>query len=782
MTAKELVEELPKGLLKWYGFEKGEKALYITAHTKTDQALADALWECGLHRECVLWDAMEEWGGREYSFVVVSSAIEAAGGGEQVVKMLKRAKGFMNPGGKLLLITDNRLAVRYFCGDKDPFTGRNFDGIENYKRAGVMGDHQGQGRLYSKAELTDMLEDSGFLHHKFYGVFPEIPCPQILIAEGYEPDEELELRIFPQYHSPDTIFLEEENLYSTMMHNGLFWVMANGFFIECPLDGAFSPADQVSLSADRGKENAMCTMIGNDGTVIKKPLYKEGLKKAEALKENNEYLKNRGIGMIEGELSDGAFVMPYVKGVSLVKHFRRLMTEDIQEFLCQFDALWQMILDSSDHVDREEVEWERFNPWWEEETDERKKKNIDRNQWRAAAFGSEEDRECLGPVLERGYMDLVLLNGFFTDRGYVFFDQELYVKHLPAKAIMLRNVDFLYRGEARLEMVFPRKELLERYKLDRYKEIYYAHIRHFLTRLRNDDLLRSYHRSRRRNHEIVHSNRQRMNYSSEESQRFFFHTFQNLENKKLYLFGCGNFAKKFVSLYKEDYSIEGILDNNETRWGDTMEGIKILPPSVLKDLEPGGYKVIICIKNYVGVLRQLREMGAVNLGIYDTNMEYVHRPGKEKDKGVCLGLERKKYHVGYVAGVFDLFHMGHLNLLRRAKEQCDYLIAGVVTDEGVRKNKGGDSFISFQERLAIVQACRYVDEAVGIPLEFCDTKDAYLKFQFDVQFSGSDYADNPAWLEKRDFLRKRGAELVFFPYTESTSSTKIKSLIEKRLL
>lgn len=71
-----------------------------------------------------------------------------------------------------------------------------------------------------------------------------------------------------------------------------------------------------------------------------------------------------------------------------------------------------------------------------------------------------------------------------------------------------------------------------------------------------------------------------------------------------------------------------------------MEGIKILPPSVLKDLEPGGYKVIICIKNYVGVLRQLREMGAVNLGIYDTNMEYVHRPRNKKDKGICLGLER----------------------------------------------------------------------------------------------------------------------------------------------
>jgi len=142
----------------------------------------------------------------------------------------------------------------------------------------------------------------------------------------------------------------------------------------------------------------------------------------------------------------------------------------------------------------------------------------------------------------------------------------------------------------------------------------------------------------------------------------------------------------------------------------------------------------------------------------------------------------KKYHVGYVAGVFDLFHVGHLNLLRRAKEQCDYLIVGVVTDEGVRRHKNTASFIPFEERLALVQACRYVDEAVEIPLGYSDTKDAYLKFQFDVQFSGSDYVNDVEWLEKKKFLQRHGSDLVFFPYTESTNSTKIKEMIDKKLM
>lgn len=118
--------------------------------------------------------------------------------------------------------------------------------------------------------------------------------------------------------------------------------------------------------------------------------------------------------------------------------------------------------------------------------------------------------------------------------------------------------------------------------------------------------------------------------------------------------------------------------------------------------------------------------------------------------------------MGYVAGVFDLFHVGHLNLLRSAKEQCNYLIVGVVTDEGVRKYKHTVCIVPFEERMEIVRSCRYVDEVVEIPLEYYDTDEAYRRYQFDVQFSGSDYADSPGWIAKKAFLQKRGADMVFF--------------------
>lgn len=151
---------------------------------------------------------------------------------------------------------------------------------------------------------------------------------------------------------------------------------------------------------------------------------------------------------------------------------------------------------------------------------------------------------------------------------------------------------------------------------------------------------------------------------------------------------------------------------------------------------------------------------------------------KDPKAGAASLAWEKPYNVGYVAGVFDMFHMGHLNLLRRAKEQCSHLIVGVVTDEGVIKHKRSRPRIPFQERLAIVAACRYVDEAVEIPLDQGDTDEAYRRYGFDVQFSGSDYADDPRWQAKREFLQRNGSDMVFFPYTEGVSTTMLKDMLD----
>ena len=136
----------------------------------------------------------------------------------------------------------------------------------------------------------------------------------------------------------------------------------------------------------------------------------------------------------------------------------------------------------------------------------------------------------------------------------------------------------------------------------------------------------------------------------------------------------------------------------------------------------------------------------------------------------------KKYKVGYTAGVFDMFHIGHLNILKRAKEQCEFLIVGVTTDELVSyKNK--QAIIPHEERMAIVESIKYVDKVV--PQENMDKMQAWEKYKFDVMFVGSDWKGTEKWNEFERQFGEVGVDIVYLPYTKGTSSTKLRDALER---
>ena len=132
--------------------------------------------------------------------------------------------------------------------------------------------------------------------------------------------------------------------------------------------------------------------------------------------------------------------------------------------------------------------------------------------------------------------------------------------------------------------------------------------------------------------------------------------------------------------------------------------------------------------------------------------------------------------IGYTTGVYDLFHIGHLNLLRKAKAQCDYLIVGVTTDELV-SYKHKRAVIPFEERIQIVEAIRYVDQVV--PQESMDKMAAWEKYHFDVMFVGDDWKGTDKWNKIEADLEKVGAKVVYFPYTKGTSSTLLNETLIK---
>lgn len=135
--------------------------------------------------------------------------------------------------------------------------------------------------------------------------------------------------------------------------------------------------------------------------------------------------------------------------------------------------------------------------------------------------------------------------------------------------------------------------------------------------------------------------------------------------------------------------------------------------------------------------------------------------------------------VGYTTGVFDMFHIGHLNILRRAKEQCDYLIVGVSTDELVEHDKHKTPIIPFADRCAIVEAIKYVDEVV--PQIDKDKHAAYIRLgrRFNRMFVGSDWQGTPQWERYEQEFKPDKVEIVYLSHTDGISSTILRERINR---
>ena len=133
--------------------------------------------------------------------------------------------------------------------------------------------------------------------------------------------------------------------------------------------------------------------------------------------------------------------------------------------------------------------------------------------------------------------------------------------------------------------------------------------------------------------------------------------------------------------------------------------------------------------------------------------------------------------VGYTAGAFDLFHIGHLNLLKRSRERCDYLIVGVTTDDLIYKTKNKKPVIPYEERVQIIEELKCVDKVVI--QDDLDKVKAWEKYKYNVLFSGDDWKTSERWQGYVKELAKQDVKVEFLPYTHTTSSTLLTKVLKE---
>ena len=528
-------------------------------------------------------DIMDLPGDRKYDYIIASELLEELKGDAGTV--LSKLKSLLKEDGTLLLCFRNRNGVRYSSGAKDEYVKERRD-LE---------------KLRTKVETEALLRDAGFSFIYCYYPVPDIIFTQAVFSDGMLPKRSIRDRVitYDPYDEGSCGAAElERDSYDDIIRNGRFAESANVIMMECRLRPyAGERALEAVLSGDRERSHAFNTVFYDDGKVRKYPVFEESRRTLEEAFNNLKELEGRGLYTVPAEIKNGAMEMPYMDETPLTEALRDAFHKDPERAVRLFEKLYEDILRSSEITETED-----------------------------------------GPVLKKGFIDMIPYNAFLKDGRIIYYDQEFTVPDCPASYIMFRAVFYTYIHIPEAERFMPQREMYERLGI--------------LPRLQEYESIENGFTGRNRNREL------------------------------------------FAQVYG-------------WAWG------------------------------------------------------------------------RKKYSIGFVMGVFDLFHAGHLNLLRRAKSRCRYLRVGVLSDELVYKYKKLMPEIPLAQRIGIIEAMDCADEVVAVTGDYVSKIAEWYKRPYDCFFSGDDYAGNEYWKQEKEELKKLGAEMEFFPYTDTVSSTRIREELER---
>lgn len=349
---------------------------------------------------------------------------------------LKKIKGLLKPDGKLLIAIENQYGLKYWCGAKEDHSGIPFDGMNQYELT------SGKVRTFSKKGLSDLVERSGFKNSFFYYPLPDYKLPTVVYSQEVLPAD-ASLHNMNTYYIPDktTLLAREEALYKDIIENNVFEFFANSFLVECTDGDEFGECVFASMSTERIPEYRIGTRIMGQERVEKFSLNGEERHLRDTLC-NERAIQERGMHVWESVWQDGMLVSKYCKEPLCQDYLLGLYQEkDTQQIFSLFDSLYGEILKSSEQVpEQDNIICELFPE----------------TVPHSAAFG---------PVLQTGYIDMILQNAFLVRGEFYWFDQEWTIENIPAKYILFHAMTEFYASHLDCDCILPLPELAGRYEL-----------------------------------------------------------------------------------------------------------------------------------------------------------------------------------------------------------------------------------------------------------------------------------------------------------------------------
>ena len=348
--------------------------------------------------------------------------------------------GWLRDGGFLAAAFRNRIGLQYWCGAADDAVRIPFSGLEDGKDSS----------LYSPSELRELLKSSGFSSVQGYSVLPDEFFPQAVYAEDEPPRGSIRDRVFAVDPFRGTRTADENRLYDTAAEECLFFQTSDQILYLCRKTASGGEKRRpvyAALSTDRGREHGFATILYSDDTAEKRALFPEGIPSLKAVYENGEHLKERGISIVSQTFSDGRIVMPRIRSASMLSYIEGL--KDPDEVSKVFLMMRDDIMRSSDAASIPEDEAERI--------------------WGVSSVK-------LGPVLEKGFIDMIPYNCFWQDGSISYYDQEFSEDRCPVRYILFRAVYYTYIHLPGLEKVIRQSELRSRLGID--EELWKAFLKH----------------------------------------------------------------------------------------------------------------------------------------------------------------------------------------------------------------------------------------------------------------------------------------------------------------